>query len=357
MSKLQIQSAAQQVAAHLRDQLLRGVWTVTIPGGARLSRELGVGRMTVEAALSQLESEGLLVSQGPQRRRKIILPENYAPPALRVAMLFFDRMNHGRRHVIEIMNLLEAAGHAPFHADKTLDELGCDIGRVARYVKRTEADAWIIGAGSSEVLEWFVQQELPTFALFGRMSGQPLAGVKPDKAPSMAEIVRHLVALGHQRISLIVRREHRQPMPSRFVRVYLDEFEAAGIKTGVFNLPSWEESPKGFRRVIDSLFNGPSPPTALLLDEAYQFHAGYHHLSQKGLKIPQDVSLICLDDDLSFTWCDPQVSHVRWDHRPLTRRVVRWVNNLAKGKADSRQTLTKAEFVRGGTIGPAPGRK
>ena len=41
----------------MRDQLQRGEWTETMPGGARLSRELGVDRMTVEAALSQLESE------------------------------------------------------------------------------------------------------------------------------------------------------------------------------------------------------------------------------------------------------------------------------------------------------------
>ena len=51
MSELQVLSAAEQVAAHLRDELQRGEWTETMPGGARLSRELGVGRMTVEAAL------------------------------------------------------------------------------------------------------------------------------------------------------------------------------------------------------------------------------------------------------------------------------------------------------------------
>ncbi len=32
---------------------------------------------------------------------------------------------------------------------------------------------------------------------------------------------------------------------------------------------------------------------------------------------------------------------------------VRWVNNVALGKDDRSQTLTKAEFVEGGTVGPA----
>ena len=42
-----------------------------------------------------------------------------------------------------------------------------------------------------------------------------------------------------------------------------------------------------------------------------------------------------------------------WDHRLVVRRVVQWANNVARGRDDRRQTLTKAEFVEGGTIGPA----
>jgi hypothetical protein len=33
---------------------------------------------------------------------------------------------------------------------------------------------------------------------------------------------------------------------------------------------------------------------------------------------------------------------------------VRWANNVARGKDDRSQTLTKAEFVEAGTVGLAP---
>jgi len=89
MEPLYITSAAEQTAHHLREQLIRKAWVGTMPGGPELASQLGVGRMTIEAALSMLESEGLLVPQGPGRRRKIELPEKMAkPPALRVAVLF-----------------------------------------------------------------------------------------------------------------------------------------------------------------------------------------------------------------------------------------------------------------------------
>jgi hypothetical protein len=32
--------------------------------------------------------------------------------------------------------------------------------------------------------------------------------------------------------------------------------------------------------------------------------------------------------------------------------MVRWANNVSRGKDGRRQTLTKAEFFEGGTIGP-----
>ena len=95
-------------------------------------------------------------------------------------------------------------------------------------------------------LKRFARQKMPAFALFGAREGVPIASTGPDKAPPQIEVARRLIALGHRRISFIVRREHRHPEPTRPVRAYLDELESAGVKTGTFNLPDWEESREGF---------------------------------------------------------------------------------------------------------------
>jgi hypothetical protein len=36
------------------------------------------------------------------------------------------------------------------------------------------------------------------------------------------------------------------------------------------------------------------------------------------------------------------------------RRIVRWAENIACGKRDTRKAIIPAEFVDGGMIGPAP---
>jgi DNA-binding LacI/PurR family transcriptional regulator len=318
-----------------------------------LAVELGVNHKTANAALTLLEREGLLISQGPGLAREIVLPQNHHPPGLRIAILDFDSQSQGVDYMIDLRRRLEAAGHLPFFTDKCLKDLGSNITRIARYVEQTRADAWIIGAGSREILEWFAKRGTPAFAMFGVRDEVPIAATGPDKGTTLAEVTRHLLTLGHRRISFIVRHEVRHPKPARGIRAYLDELEAAGITTGAFNLPDWEETREGFERLLGSFFNGPTPPTALILDEAFEFNAAYHHISQKGLRVPNDVSLVCTDYDPGFDWCEPPVAHIRWDYPPVVRRIVRWANNVAQGKDDLRQTLTKAEFVKGGTTGPA----
>jgi DNA-binding LacI/PurR family transcriptional regulator len=204
------------------------------------------------------------------------------------------------------------------------------------------------------VLEWFCTQPTPAFALFGRRAGLPIAATGPDKPPALAAATRYLIGLGHRRIVLLVRRMRRLPEPGRSERAFLAQLEHHGIRTGVFNLPDWEETREGFQTILNSLFRV-TPPTALIVDEAPFFAATQQFLARRGVQVPEDVSLVCTDADPTFAWCTPSIAHIRWDSRPVVRRVVRWVASVSQGQPDLRQTSVRAEFIDGGTIGPAPG--
>ena len=90
MSRFRARSASEQLAAHLKDELVRGTWTGLMPGEERLLAQLGVGQATVRAALRQLEDEGLLVAQGQGRRRRIVMRDDLATPSLRVQILLYE---------------------------------------------------------------------------------------------------------------------------------------------------------------------------------------------------------------------------------------------------------------------------
>lgn len=353
MSYLNILSAAEQVADFLRTELLSGTWRGMMPGSDRLAVELGVGGNTVEAALRLLEKEGLLANQGRRRGRVIVAPgSGQEGRKLRVAILVGEDSDRRLEYMVKLEHGLLEAGHKAFHLTQTLlGDFGMDVDRVAKMVAKTPADAWILVGASQEVLAWFCEQSTPAIAIFGRRRGLPMAGVGPDKPPACAAATRILIGLGHRRIVLLARRMRRLPEPGAPERAFLGELAAQGIPPGPYHLPDWEESIDGFHERLESLFRV-TPPTALIIDEAPFFVAALQFLAGRGLRVPEDVSLICTDADATFAWCQTSVAHIRWDSRPVVRRVLRWAANISRGQEDLRQTLTPAEFVQGGTIGP-----
>jgi DNA-binding LacI/PurR family transcriptional regulator len=162
-----------------------------------------------------------------------------------------------------------------------------------------------------------------------------------------------LIDLGHHRIVLLCRRIRRLPAPGLSERAFLAELQAGGIRPGEYNLPDWEESNAGFQRCLEALFRI-TPPTAMIVDEVHYFVATLQFLQRTGLRVPGDVSLICTDDDPAFAACEPPISCITWDTRPLVRRVSNWASNVSRGKTDIRQTQTPATFIPGGTIARPP---
>lgn len=355
VSEFQPMAISEQVAEHLRKQIFLGRWSGTMPGRSELAEELGINHKTVERALRQLETEGLLVRRGQGKPRGIELPGGRkALASLRVGILPGMGGDRHLEFMVDLQHRLTEEGHMPFYTSRSLYDLGMEVSRVARLVEQTPTDAWIVIAGSGEVLEWFAGRITPVFALFGRRYGLPVAGSGPDKAPAYVAATRALLDLGHRRIVLLAFSRQRVPEAGKSERAFLSELEAAGIEPGAYHLPDWEETREGFQARLDALFRT-TPPTALIVDSVPLFGAAQQFLASRGLRVPQDVSVISTDNSEAFWWCCPPISHMRWDSRPVVRRVVSWAAGIARGKRDRRQTSYPAEFIRGGTIGPVNG--
>jgi DNA-binding LacI/PurR family transcriptional regulator len=354
MSPLLICSAAQQAAAHLREGIMRGMWSGAMPGSGKLAAELGIGCNTAEAALVLLENEGLLRNRGRRRGRAIVARAAHAKkPALRLAILYSEAVDRGLEYMIQLEHALGKAGHTCFAAPKTMEDLAMDTRRISRMVEKTEADGWLVLSGQADLMEWFASRPKPTFAIFGRRRTLPIAGVGPDKPPAVIAATRRLVELGHHRIVLVARPRRRLPTPGLAEQTFLDELTALGLRSGAYNLPPWEETVDGFQGRLEELFRV-TPPTALIVQESALFIATLQFLSRRRLSVPDDVSLVCTDHSREFDWCHPPVTHIRWCSSRIVTSALKWTDSVSKGKRDLRQTEIPAEFVEGGTIGPAP---
>jgi DNA-binding LacI/PurR family transcriptional regulator len=352
VGEFRFQSKTEQLAAHLRGELLRGRWGCEIPGRLELAAELGVNPNLVEEALRLLEKDGLLIPQGAGRRRRILLPDGVVPRALRVSFLTFSEKEQEDSGLQGLLHRVRSTGHLAEYSGLSLAGLKRSPRRLELCVRREAADAWVVQSGSRDVLSWFAESGIPTFALYGRMRGLSIAGVKPDKVSAQAVVVRRLVELGHRRIVQVVSPERVTPAPAVLEQSFLDELTSHGIQTGPFNLAVWDGTKEGFYERLDALFRH-TPPTALILHGYALFLAAQNHLARRGILAPEHVSIICYDPELCFAMLEPSPAYIHWSFDDQGRRVLRWIENIAKGKDDRRQSFTKATFANGGTIGPA----
>lgn len=345
-------SISEQVASHLRDEITRGRWKGVMPGRDRLARDLGISPWSVQRALEILTEEGLLQPQGGGKRRTIAMKrKTIAPRSTHIGILPFDEQSTRMGFMLDMRHQLVEAGHTVSLMPLSLTDLDMDISRLAQENRKHEADAQVVVAGPNKILEWFAQQSTPVFALFGGHEDLPIAAASPDKRPSLAIAVERLISLGHRRIVFLLRRERREP-PTIGLQPFLDIMKSHDIPVGSYNLPDWEENPKGLQECLDSLL-AVTPPTALIVDEPEHFLAAQQHLANRGIVAPRDVSLISTDPDRSFSWHQPPIAHISWSLDPIVRRIVRWANNVSRGKDDRRKTYVSATFIEGGTIGPA----
>lgn len=353
LKNLRIRSASEQLADYLKEEIRSRTWTGTMPGESWLVKNLQVGRDTVRAAMIYLEEARVIAAQGKGQRRRIVMNEGGYAKSFRVTLILHGPRDRHEEIVHDITLQLSQRGYQTDVAPRSLVELGMKPEKVAKLVKHAKTDAWVVAAASSEVLAWFAAHPAPAFALYGRFSRLSIAGIGPDKFPAYRAALRRLVELGHRRIVLLQPEEARKPEVALLPRRILGEMEAQGITPGTYHLPDWERSPAGLRKCLNELF-ALTPPTALFIEEATEFIAVQQHLARRGIFAPRDISLICSDDNPFFEWCDPPVSCIRWSTRPVVRRVVRWVDNIAAGRADRRGSFSKAEFCEGGTIGSVP---
>ncbi len=352
MRPFQPLSAVDQLTKHLRQQILMGELSGNMPGTNALAKALECSPRTVIASIEQLEREGFLLKQGVGRKSLIQLPDSAEEQkSLRIAILLLIPEDIGLSYMGALEDELEKQGHSVNFIGKSLSEMKHDLSKIKRLVATTEADAWIIEGGTGEVIQWFASQHRPAFALFGHQSDFDIAGIGPDKHESMRHMARHLLKIGHTRISCFVRSQWLPLPPTSPIRPFMDELEAAGVVTGTYNLPEWDGSIEGLHQQLDSLFQI-TPPTALVIDEPPIFLSALHHLARKGVLAPEHVSLICTDRDPYFKLLRPSIAHIDWDSRPWVRRMVQWVRNIAEGKVDKRQSRTNTNFVQGGSIGP-----
>lgn len=360
MSLVPRKSLAEGVAAHVRQAIAEGRWVSRMPGLRPLATELGVSIKVLRKAFAMLEAEGVLSPPDRGDARRILrVPEaGGARRILRVVILLPQPLEaepaDTQSLLLRLVSAIAEAGHHGYLLPLPPGAAPGKAAVLARVVGSENADAWIVYHGCSATLAWFAERRLKALAYAGRGDAGGLPAVFCDASDAVRQAVRRLVELGHRRIVLICPTRSRGPTPAPFLKALRDELAAAGITPGEYNTPDWRQSPQGLRELLGALF-AVTPPTAFIILGNNYVSGVLSFLAARGLRVPEDVSLISSDLESAFEWQCPGIRPAHFDdRRELMRKwTLRWLDDLSLGRPPATMPAFRARFVPGGTVSEA----
>ncbi|HZP66089.1 MAG TPA: LacI family DNA-binding transcriptional regulator [Rudaea sp.] len=186
--------------------------------------------------------------------------------------------------------------------------------------------------------------------------GHERIGTILDERKASAQMIDHVVGLGHRRIAHVT---GPQPHGGRAWRLagYRDGLRRAGIPydeslvvDGGF---SFESGIVGARRLLDL----PDPPTAIFAANDDSACGVMHEICERGLKIPDEVSVFGFDDTPTARQVWPSLTTVRQPCREMGRIAAEQLLAEIRETGAGQLVHVPYELKLRNSTGPVPARR
>jgi len=354
-------SLVAQTVAILRANLREGVWKDFLPGELELCERLQISRVTLRAALDQLQREKWI--QGGQGRRRRILVRSRAVRGTdsKVVVLLspvsiLTLSTSALFWVDALREHLAAAGYRlEFHTSP-----GCYAPHPERAIEaalqQMRAAAWVLYLSTEPLQRALAQRNLPCVIAGSAHAGIELPSVDIDYAATCRHAAGLLAARGRRRLALLMPRGG-QAGNLQSERGFLEageKLKADGVETLVAH---HDGTPDGLCRRLDELIAGAPPVDGLLVAKPVHVVTALSHLLRRGVMLPRQVALVSRDHDPFLDHLVPTVARYQRNPTQFARKIFRLVLELVQEGLRPRQhILLMPELVSGETLGAKAGR-
>ncbi len=210
-----------------------------------------------------------------------------------------------------------------------LDQTGNDPERERDLVSRARAhlvDGLVLNPVSLSASVLASTEGLPPTVVIGEVEPEHVDQVHVDSRAAAAEATTSLIAMGHRRIAVVGAATETWVTATSDLRErgYVDALEQAGLPDDPalrVPLPDWSTATAA--RTFDAwLDHNPLPDAVFAFTDSIAFGV-LHVLAARGVRVPQDVSVMGFDDIAAAAFAIPALTTVAFDRRTLAGAALR----------------------------------
>jgi LacI family transcriptional regulator len=328
-----------------------------LPTELELCRRLRISRMTLRAALAQVERERL-IRRGRGRRREVVARKRPARPAktsVKVVLLTPEPLHRLtcfemywvdelRSHLADAGYQLEVQEQSGCHGPNGEHTLHALDGRL-------RPAGWVLHKSTARMQRWFSKRGARAVITGSRHSDVALPSVDLDNRAVCRHAVGRLRARGHLRLALVVPASGLAgELASE--RGFLEGAGGESVRSGEAVIGRHADTRASVCGCLNELLRRRSPPTGFLVANANSALTAHCFLLEKGLKLPQEVALISRDHDRFLEEVVPSLARYSCDPTLLARKISGKVLAVVRGAVgQARADLVMPDFVPGESLG------
>lgn len=354
------QTLASQLASAIETDILTGKKTGWLPGERSLSETHRVSRKTLRKALRLLQEKHLVEAHHGIGYK--ILPENTGGPSLPVqsdadcgiGLLTPQPVESLRPYtalwVGELGAMLAENGERlrVFSGKKYFS--GTPARALQRLVAQHPQRCWLLSHSNVKIQQWFAHKKIPCIITGTADPEINLPSIDLDHRAVCRHAAGVLLRLGHRRIAFVNERSNRVG----------DSESEAGFTEGMLQSQDEQTEPViGFHngtisqvcRLVDRLLASARPPTAFFVVQPLNYLTIATHLARRGLRIPEDISMMCRDDDGFMEHLCPAPARYACRAPHYARKLLGPVLTIASGSPLSQRVIRLfPDYIEGGSL-------
>jgi LacI family transcriptional regulator len=352
----QRQSLISQTVQVLRREIDQRTWGEWLPAERELCGIFQISRNTLRAALARLQREGRVRAEHGAGNRILgsTTAARHKTRSRDVGLLSpepLERLRPTQTLWIDELRALLSERECRLHVFHGHQYFRSKPGpSLEKLVAQHAHGCWILTLSNEAIQRWFSERGLRCIVAGSVHAGLDLPSRDLDHRAMCRHAAGTLLGLGHRRLALVIGQS----------RLAGDLASEAGFADGVrlSNQPEAEaiisrhdSTVTGVTNAVRRLMSSKSPPTAMLVANAYHYLTVVGRLAQQGVRVPQDISMISRDEDPFLPFVVPAPARYAINARILSKSLLEPILELLEGRAVTRPTVRlMPEFTRGESI-------